>query len=105
MAITAPAAAARRRGHSTRRQSRAAYVLILPFFLVFALMLIVPLAYSAYLSLFQSQLIGGEQFAWFANYLRAFTDPKFLAGLGRMAIFLVIAFDALVAITLSILGI
>jgi multiple sugar transport system permease protein len=80
----------RRRSSATKRQTRAAYALVLPFFVLFALMLVAPLIYSAYLSLFKSQIIGGQQFAWFANYLRAFTDPAFLAGLGHMAIFLLI---------------
>lgn len=73
-----------------KRQNAAAYLFILPFFVVFISMLLVPLGYSAYLSLFQSQLIGGETFAGLANYVRAFTDSAFVAGLGRMLVFFVI---------------
>ena len=94
MAITtlenSPTGVTRRRNATKRRQTRAAYVLVLPFFILFALMLVAPLLYSAYLSLFKSQIIGGQQFAWFTNYIRAFTDPNFLGGLGHMAVFLVI---------------
>ncbi|GAA1276647.1 ABC transporter permease [Planotetraspora silvatica] len=85
---------------AARRQNRAAYALVLPFIIVFAAMLIVPLAYSAYLSFFRTQLVGGEQFAWLANYLRAFTDPSFLGGLGRMAIFLVIQVPIMLGLAL-----
>lgn len=92
----------RRRNTARQRQTRAAYALVLPFFVVFTLMLVVPLVYSAYLSLFQSQLIGGERFAWFANYLRAFTDPKFLTGLGHMAVFLVVQVPIMLGIALFI---
>ncbi len=45
---------------SRRKQNIAAYLFVLPFFVVFIAMLIVPLVYSGYLSLFESKLIGGE---------------------------------------------
>ncbi len=94
--------APRRNAHATttRRQHRAAYILVLPFLIIFTAMLIVPLAYSAYLSFFRTQLVGGEEFAWLANYLRAFTDPSFLGGLGRMAIFLVIQVPIMLGLAL-----
>ena len=44
---------------SKRRQYGAAYVLVLPFFVIFVAMIIVPLVYSGYLSLFKKRLIGG----------------------------------------------
>lgn len=102
MASTTITAPARRRRSAQQRQTRAAYALVLPFFIVFALMLVVPLVYSAYLSLFQSQLIGGQHFAWFANYLRAFTDPKFLTGLGHMGLFLVVQVPIMLGVALFI---
>jgi multiple sugar transport system permease protein len=73
-----------------RKQHLFAYGLILPFFVVFAAMLIAPLAYSGYLSFFVDRLIGGVSFVAFENYLRAFQDSGFLAGLGRTALFLVL---------------
>src|SRR5215212_9024887 len=87
------ATAAPRRARLTaakRRQYGAAYVLVLPFFLVFVAMVIVPLLYAGYLSLFRKRLIGGTSFAGAENYVKALTDPLFLSGVGRMAIFLVI---------------
>jgi multiple sugar transport system permease protein len=71
-------------------QTRAAWVLIAPFLLIFAAMFLAPLLYSAYLSLFTSQLVGGEVFSGLANYVRALQDPSFWAGLGRVALFLFI---------------
>jgi len=53
-------------------------------------MFVVPLAYSAYLSMFTSQLVGGSVFSGFANYSRALQDPSFWAGLGRVSLFLFI---------------
>lgn len=73
-----------------RRQYLVAYGFVLPFFVVFATMLVLPLAYSGYLSFFVDRLIGGVSFVAFENYLRAFQDPGFLAGLGRTALVLLI---------------
>jgi multiple sugar transport system permease protein len=82
-----PARAPHRMGGA---QTRAAWVLIAPFLLIFAAMFLAPLLYSAYLSLFTSQLVGGEVFSGLANYVRALQDPSFWAGLGRVALFLFI---------------
>src|SRR5215216_965833 len=102
---TAPevATAAPRRARLTaakRRQYGAAYVLVLPFFLVFVAMVIVPLIYAGYPSLFRQRLIGGTSFAGAENYVQALTDPLFLSGVGRMAIFLVIQVPFMIALAL-----
>ncbi|KQP56741.1 carbohydrate ABC transporter permease [Agreia sp. Leaf283] len=85
---------------STRRQTRAAYLLITPFLIVFVAMLIVPLFYSGYLSLFATQLIGGQEFVGLANYLQALTDPSFLGGLGRVGLFLLIQVPIMLVLAL-----
>ncbi len=85
----------RKRSHTT-----AAYLFVTPFFVVFVGMLVVPLGYAAYLSLFQSKLIGGETFAWFANYAEALTDPEFLGGIGRMTIFLLVQVPIMLGLSL-----
>lgn len=72
-----------------RKQHLFAYALVLPFFVVFATMLVAPLVYSGILSFFVDRLVGGVSFVAFENYLRAFQDPAFLAGLGRTSLFLV----------------
>jgi multiple sugar transport system permease protein len=73
-----------------RRQHRAAYLLVMPFFVIFVAMIIVPLGYAGYLSLFREQLVGGVSFAGLDNYTRAFRDTAFLTGVARMALFLVV---------------
>jgi multiple sugar transport system permease protein len=73
-----------------RKQTFAAYVLILPFVVIFIAMFVVPLAYSAYISLFRTQLVGGTSFIGLGNYFEALTDPLFLGALLRMGLFLVI---------------
>ena len=91
----------RRRPSTTKRKQRlAAYLFLLPFFLVFVTMLVVPLVYSGYLSLFESKLIGGEVFAGLANYGRALTDPLFLAGLGRVALFFIVQVPIMLGLAL-----
>jgi multiple sugar transport system permease protein len=95
--------AAARRPRTTlarRRQYGAAYALVLPFFVIFIAMMIIPLVYAGYLSLFRQRLIGGSSFAGFENYARAVTDPLFLGGVGRMALFLVVQVPIMLALAL-----
>ncbi|WP_353829179.1 carbohydrate ABC transporter permease [Agromyces sp. SYSU T0242] len=94
---TAPA---RRSNANKRRQNRAAYLFILPFFLVFLTMLVIPLMYAGYLSLFESKLIGGEQFAWFANYIRAVQDSAFIGSLLRMGLFFIVQVPIMLGLAL-----
>jgi multiple sugar transport system permease protein len=83
-----------------RRQYIAAYGLVLPFLIVFVTMLVVPLIFSGYLSFFVDRIIGGVSFVGFQNYLRAFADPGFLAGLGRTALFLVVQVPIMLGLAL-----
>lgn len=83
-----------------KRQWRAAYLFVIPFFVVFITMLIVPLFYSGYLSFFATKLIGGTTFVGFENYVKTFTDQLFLGGLGRTALFLVIQVPIMLGLAL-----
>ena len=85
---------------SQKRQYRAAYLFVLPFFVIFLAMVIVPLGYAGYLSFFKQQLIGGTSFAGFDNYARALTDPAFLSGIGRVGLFLVVQVPIMLALSL-----
>jgi multiple sugar transport system permease protein len=83
-----------------RKQHLVAYGFVLPFFVVFATMLVAPLIYSGYLSFFVDRLVGGVNFVAFENYLRAFQDPGFLGGLGRTALILVIQVPIMLGLAL-----
>lgn len=83
-------------------QSRTAWMLCLPFLVVFAAFFIVPLAYAGYLSLFTSKLIGGEVFSGFENYTRALHDPSFWDGLRRVALFLAIQMPIMIIASTAI---
>jgi multiple sugar transport system permease protein len=102
-AAPAPTTSSPRQARTTaakRRQYGAAYTLVLPFFVIFLAMVILPLFYAGYLSFFKKQLIGGTSFAGLANYARALTDPLFLSGVARMGIFLVVQVPIMLALAL-----
>jgi multiple sugar transport system permease protein len=103
LTVERPSAVARPKRHtsaSKRKQNLAAYLFILPFFVVFITMLVVPLVYSGYLSLFESKLIGGEAFAGLANYIRALQDSAFLASIGRMGVFFIVQVPIMLGLAL-----
>ncbi len=96
-AASAPRPTARRpkpRGRYT------GWLFVGPFVVVLVAMLIVPIGYALWLSLFRDQLVGGNQFVWFANYLTLFQDAKFWEGLGRVAIFLVVQVPIMLGLAL-----
>jgi len=96
-------AATRPKGGGTsvkRRQVLAGYCFITPFFVIFLAMIILPLFYSGYLSLFRSQLVGGTVFAGLGNYVDAIHDKAFLEGVWRMTKFLLIQVPIMLGLAL-----
>jgi multiple sugar transport system permease protein len=73
-----------------------------PFMIVFALVFLAPIVYSLYLSLFQTQLVGGTSFVGFDNYARALSDPQFWDGVGRVTLFLVVQVPVMLGISLLV---
>jgi multiple sugar transport system permease protein len=69
------------------RQIVIPYLFLLPFLILFALFLVLPLAYAFGLSIFEERLVGGSTFVGADNYLRAFQDRLFWAGIRRMVTF------------------
>jgi multiple sugar transport system permease protein len=94
--MTAPAGRVRGPSHAN-----SGYLFILPFFVVFLAMLVVPLAYAAYLSLFREQLVGGTVFAGFDNYTRALSDERLIGGVLRVARFFLIQVPIMLALSLA----
>ncbi len=84
----------------SRRVSAAGWSFVTPFLVVFALMIVTPLAYSMYLSLFRNQLMGGTTFAGFANYVTAFSDPQLWDGAGRVGLFLLVQVPIMLSLSL-----
>ncbi len=73
-----------------------------PFMLVFALVFLAPIAYSLYLSVFRTQMVGGTTFVGIDNYARAMQDPQFWEGLGRVSLFLVVQVPIMLGIALLV---
>jgi len=96
----AAARSSRRRGSIHRAQILTGALLVLPFVIVFVTLFVVPILYSAYLSTFTDQLIGGETFSGLANYARALSDPHFWAGFSRVVLFLLIQVPIMLIIAL-----
>ena len=95
-----PTRALRRPSPQRRKLIITAYALIAPFVVVFLAMVIAPLVYAGFLSLFQTRLIGGEQFVGLANFGKALTDPVFLIGVGRVTIFLLVQLPIMLGLAL-----
>jgi multiple sugar transport system permease protein len=92
-------------GRTSRRASRrswAGWWFIGPFMAVFALVFLAPIAYSIYLSVFRSQLIGGTAFVGLDNYARALGDPQFWSALGRVSLFLAVQVPVMLMIALVV---
>jgi multiple sugar transport system permease protein len=91
---TEPTLVSARKAPSTdiRRQRRnwSGWIFTGPFALVFVLVFITPLVYAAYLSFFQTRLIGGTVFVGFDNYIALFQDPAFWEGFQRVLLLLLI---------------
>jgi len=68
---------------------------------VFAAMIIAPVLYAIYLSLFREQLVGGTVFAGLENYITVFTDAKFWESLGRVTVFLVVQVPIMLVLSLT----
>lgn len=96
---SAPAPRARR---SSGRQNLAGWGFVAPFALVFVGLLVAPLLFALYLSLFQNQLIGGTRFVLFDNYVKAFTDQNFLDGVWFVVRFSLVLIPLQMAISLAV---
>jgi multiple sugar transport system permease protein len=102
MAVASQAAPVRGPAHPSRRRALTGFLFFAPFLLVFVVAIVAPLLYALGLSLFRRRLIGGTSFVGLDNYLRAAGDPEFLAGIGRVALFLVIQVPVMLLLALFV---
>jgi len=97
----APGAVRARRGASgIARRQRVGWLFVTPFLVIFAAFLIFPLIYAFGMSLFSSTLATGTKFVGLDNYLKAFTDPLFLGGIGRVALYAIVMIPAQLIVAL-----
>ncbi|MCC2333654.1 carbohydrate ABC transporter permease [Cellulomonas wangsupingiae] len=88
-----------------RRRSRpswAGWGFVGPFMAVFTLVFLAPIAYSLWISLFRTQLVGGTAFVGLENYSRALQDPQFWSALSRVSVFLVVQVPVMLGIALLV---
>lgn len=100
MSVLTSAAVPRRQREASRRAA-AGYLFVAPFLVVFVAMLVVPLVYAGYLSLFREQLIGGTSFAGLDNYTRAFGDERLWQGVARVGMFFLIQVPIMLVLALA----
>ncbi|MFJ8145970.1 carbohydrate ABC transporter permease [Streptomyces sp. NPDC096094] len=100
-----PAAAGARPARPPVRRTRRSWTgwgFIGPFALVFALVFLAPLAYSVYLSLFRTKLIGGTSFVGLDNYEQALQDGRFWDGVLRVGLFLLVQVPVMLGLALLV---
>lgn len=96
------AAPRRRRRRRVTKQSRVGWAFVAPFAIVFVALLVLPLFYALYLSLFQTRLIGGTSFVLFDNYIKAFTDENFLDGIWFVIVFSAVLIPLQMVVSLGV---
>jgi multiple sugar transport system permease protein len=85
-----------------RRRKWTGWGFVGPFLAVFLFVLVAPIVYAIYLSLFQDKLIGGNRFSGLANYTQALKDSQFWTGFGRVSIFLVVQVPVMLILALGV---
>ncbi|RBP99648.1 carbohydrate ABC transporter permease [Bifidobacterium xylocopae] len=74
----------------SRKENAWGWFFTAPFAVIFLLFLVIPLAYALYVSLFSYTQLKGTVFTGLGNYARAFRDPIFLSGMGRVVMYAVV---------------
>jgi len=76
-------------------EARTGVLFVAPYLGVFAALLLVPLFWGMWLSLYKADLFGGSQFIGLQNYARLFRDAVFLKSVGNTVYFVVLTVPAL----------
>lgn len=101
-ASTESVVSSKRRKSTAARQNLTGWFFVGPFGVIFLALLVLPIGFALYLSLFQKSLIGGTRFVLFGNYLKAFSDPSFLSGVWFVLRFSLVLIPLQMAISLAI---
>jgi len=86
--------------HRRKRRDWRGWAFMAPFVLVFVAVLIAPVVYALYLSLFRNQLVGGSSFVGLDNYSQLLHDANFWSGFGRVAVFLLVQVPIMLTLSL-----
>lgn len=97
---SSPRVRAAARGRSIRPKTTG-WLFVAPFGLVFLVFLVAPLVYAFWLSLFSKGLATGTTFSGLGNYVKAFSDSEFLAGLLFVLLFSVVLIPLQMLVSLA----
>ena len=98
--VAPPTPARLRRSGRGISQAHRGYLFVAPFLILFLLLLVLPLIYAAYLSLFKEQLVGGTVFAGLDNYIRAVGDDDLIRGVLRVCRFFLLQVPIMLVLAL-----
>jgi multiple sugar transport system permease protein len=87
----------RRPARGTRAGRRGRWFAV-PFLVMFVLVMVAPLGYAIYTSLYTTRIIGGTVFSGAANYTQTFQSSEFWSGVIRVIIFGAIQIPVMLAI-------
>jgi multiple sugar transport system permease protein len=84
-----------------RHEMATGYLFITPFFVIFIAMVVLPIFYAAWASIFHTRLIGGSTFVGLANFRDVLTDSRFWAGVGRVLLYMAIQIPVTLGLALA----
>jgi len=80
------------------RRDRRGFWFVAPFLAAFLILMLAPLGYAVYTSLYTSRIIGGTVFSGGANYTQTLQSGQFWSGVVRVIIFAAIQIPVMLAI-------
>ncbi len=80
------------------RRDRKGFWFVAPFLAAFLVLMIAPLGYAVYLSLYTTRIIGGTVFTGAANYTQTLESGQFWSGVIRVIIFAAIQIPVMLAV-------
>lgn len=83
---------------STKQETRAGYAFLSPFFILFGIFGLLPILFTIYVSFFQWDLLGTQNWVGFDNYVELIQDSRFYQSLGNtISIFLMSSVPQLIS--------
>lgn len=99
---TVGAGPTRTRGLSaSRKRALVPYLFIAPFFVLFAVFVVLPVLYALRTSLYVDRIVGGETFVGLEQYRRVLGDQRFIDGVLRTVLFAVIYIGIVITVATS----
>jgi multiple sugar transport system permease protein len=81
-----------------RRRDRRGIWFVAPFLVTFLVLMLAPLGYAVYTSLYTTKIIGGTVFSGFANYSQTLESGQFWSGVIRVVVFGAIQIPVMLAV-------